>query len=306
VAQGRRVMLVANREKRSVCAALDGVRSLIERYGEVVCELTTRDEVPAEAGELGEPEMMVVLGGDGTLLGQIRRASHLGLPTLGVNFGRLGFLAAYDMPALERHAARLFTREDSGGGWTWNERMLLSVHARCGRTGEVRCDELVLNDMALVAGPPYRMIEVGLTLDGVRGPTLSGDGVVVSTPTGSTGYSVSAGGPIVAPTVAGISVAAIAAHSLGFRPVVVSSESEVTLRLERANGDDGADDATGTPSDAGTTVVLDGQVQRRVRTGDVVTVRRATRTVRLIDNPDRAYFETLMDKMHWAAKPGSG
>jgi NAD+ kinase len=244
---------------------------------------------------------MVVLGGDGTLLGQIRRASHLGLPTVGVNFGRLGFLAAYDMPTLERHAERLFHRE---GSLEWDERLLLSVRARCGQTGETRCDELVLNDMALVAGPPYRMIEVALSLDGVAGPVIAGDGVVVSTPTGSTGYSVSAGGPIVSPRVQGISVSAIAAHSLAFRPVVVPADCCVMLTLHRANGDDADVDDAGEVGGVGTTLVLDGQVQRRVRTGDVVTVERASRVAKLVSNPERAYFATLIDKMHWAVKPG--
>ena len=296
----RRVLLVANHEKPSVCDALDGVRALVSRFGTVVSELTTRDPAPRSAADLGDPDLMVVLGGDGTLLGQIRRASHLELPTVGVNFGRLGFLAAFDMASLERHASWLFAGTRP---LTWEPRMLLHVEANCGRTGASRCNEHVLNDVAIVAGPPYRIIELTLELDGVAGPTLSGDGVIVSTPTGSTGYSVSAGGPIVSPQVDGVSISAIAAHSLSFRPVVVPANCDIRLRLTRANGDD-EHERHDHPRGAGTTLVLDGQVQRRVCTGDEVCVRGASRNARLVVNPDRPYYATLMQKMHWASTPG--
>lgn len=290
----RRALLVVNREKPSVLGALDEVRSVISLHGDLVGELSTRDDVPGDIAS--RADMMVVLGGDGTLLGQIRRSAGHGLPTVGVNFGRLGFLAAFDLDSMRTQAADLFGGE---GQPEWEPRMLLSVEARCGETGDTTCRETVLNDAAIVAGPPYRMIEVTMELDGVRGPTVAGDGVIVATPSGSTAYSVSSGGPIVAPTVASMSVSAIAAHSLSFRPIVVPDTCEVVLHMRRVNDSRGP----GAP-DVGTTLVLDGQIMRPLRTGDTVTVARSNVAAKLVVNRQRNYYETLMAKMHWAAPPG--
>jgi NAD+ kinase len=226
---------------------------------------------------------------------------------VGVNFGRVGFLAAFDLEGLRRLAGSLF----GGGELDVEERMLLEVTARCGASGEERCRQLALNDAAVVAGPPYRMISVALELDGVAGPVIQGDGVIVATGTGSTGYSVSAGGPIVAPGVEAMSVSAIAAHSLGFRPLVIPGGCRLLMRMEQVNPREeerAARERVGGVAAAegegvGTTLVLDGQWQTRVYAGDEVEVVRSSRRAMLVRNPERSYYETLMRKMYWAARP---
>lgn len=290
----RSVLLMVNRGKPLVMEALPRVRSLIERHGRLAAELdavSTPFEQPPPAADL-----VMVLGGDGTFLAQARRCLALNLPIIGVNFGNLGFLAEFDMPAFERQAASLL----GDAPLELRDRML--IHAEVLRDLSRQSEAIVfaepaVNDCVITAGPPFRMIELGLEIDGEPGPVLRGDGVIVSTPTGSTAYSVSAGGPIVSPEVRCISITPIAAHSLSFRPIVLPPTSDITLEVRRANG---------FPSgDGGTTLVLDGQVHVRLLQGDKVHFRRHTSCIRLVHNSDTDYWTTLMRKMHWAVKPGS-
>jgi NAD+ kinase len=140
------------------------------------------------------------------------------------------------------------------------------------------------------------MISIALRIDGDQAALLNGDGVIVSTPIGSTAYSVSSGGPIVAPEVDALSITPIAAHSLASRPLMVSGGSRIELRVVRINESSG---------ELGTTLVLDGQVLVPLSAGDRVTVCRDPRTsIRLIVNPERNYWSTLRAKMHWAQPPG--
>jgi len=300
---GRSVLLIVNRGKPSASAGAAEIRSLVEGAGgRVAAELGSEDGAIDDARGA---DLVGVLGGDGTFLAQVRRISGLGLPMLGVNFGRVGFLAAFELGEVRSRASELF----GGGDLPIERRMLMEVTARCGETGASRCERLALNDAAVVAGPPYRMISVGLSLDGVSGPVVHGDGVVVATGTGSTGYSVSAGGPIVAPGVEALSVSAIAAHSLGFRPLVIPGSCELVLRMEQVNPrpeERSAAARAGRELDdsVGTTLVLDGQWQQRVWSGDEVRIRRASREALLVGNRERSYYETLMQKMHWASRPG--
>ena len=125
---------------------------------------------------------------------------------------------------------------------------------------------------------------------GEAGPRLRGDGVIVSTPSGSTAYSVSAGGPIVSPGVRSFTITPLAAHSLAFRPIVLPETAIVELHIERAN--------------EGTVLVLDGQVQRPLKRGDRVVLSRHTSLVRVVRNTQLSYWQTLIRKMHWALSPG--
>ena len=287
---GRSVLLLVNRNKRLVRESLGEVRSLIEVHGTIAAELDTSLNTLDDAHGA---DLIVVLGGDGTLLAQARRCAHFGLPILGVNLGHLGFLAEFDLPALREQATALF----AGSSLESQERMLLRSEVTNG--GEKPVIDLAMNDVVVTAGPPFRMIEIGVTIDGHTGPVLRGDGVIVSTPTGSTAYSVSAGGPILSPDVQALTVTPLAAHSLAFRPLIVSSRSEICLNIREANVSDGTQSVC-----QGTTLVLDGQVHRPLVQGQTVTIRKASKSVQLVHNPHTSYWETLVHKMHWAASPG--
>lgn len=285
----RAALLLVNRSKPAVCAALDEVRSLLEGHGRIAAELDAGDS-PITPDDAAGADLVVVLGGDGTFLWQARRTLDLRLPIVGVNLGWLGFLAEFDLESLRGAAGWLMGDAEL----PTTDRLVLRVGVR--RAGSELFGGVALNDAVVTAGPPFRMIEVGLGIDGEVVADFKGDGVIVSTPTGSTGYAVSSGGSLIAPGVEAMSVTAIAAHSLALRPLVVSAESTVLLRLRQANeaGDGGT----------GTSLVLDGQQLAGLRAGDEIEVRTDRRRVKVVRNPETSYWETLVRKMHWGIGPG--
>ena len=226
----RRVFVIVNREKPEAQQAVDKVTGLVERHGVLagVADSGDGDLPPAAA----DSELFVILGGDGTLLGQLRRLVPLRKPILGVNFGKLGFMAEFDMPALVRGASEIFGET----ALHVHESPLLRVRV-FGPDGRKGFESIAANDCVLTAGPPYRMIRMALSIDGNVGPTVSGDGLIVSTSTGSTAYNLSAGGPIVSPELDALAITPIAAHSLSFRPIVVPLSSRVQIGVTRVNAD---------------------------------------------------------------------
>jgi NAD+ kinase len=275
-----RILLLVDPDRAAVAQRIDEVRAFLHRHADLAAELRADgDPLPRDL----KADMAVALGGDGTLLSQARRLVDAGIPLVGVNFGRLGFLAEFDWQSLQQHAAVIFS-----GRAPLRERMILcaSVHDESNR----RLHEgMAINDAVVTAGPPFRMIELRLSVDGSEGPDFSGDGLIVATPLGSTAYNVSAGGPIVDPRVDAIIITPLAAHSLAFRPCVLGAECEARISLARAN--------------EGTTLVLDGQVSVPLKVGQSVSIRRDQRRVRFIGNPSGSYWRILLDKMRWAAPP---
>lgn len=286
----RRVLLLVNRAKPDVLAAVDEVRATISRHGSVVAEADASSDAPITAAQASGADLIVVLGGDGTLLSQSRRCVDLGLPMLGVNLGKLGFMAEFDLATLRDQAASLFgeARLDI------QSRPLIQTEVH-GSESVCRFRGLALNDCVVTAGPPYRMISIALRIDGQTGPVVDGDGLIVSTPIGSTAYNVSAGGSILSPDVDALAITPIAAHSLSFRPVVVKGSSTIELTLQRVN----------TPSPeqavAGTTLVLDGQVLVPLRLHDRVVMHQNGTPAQFVRNPRTTYWATLLNKMNWAA-----
>ncbi|MCC6677448.1 MAG: NAD(+)/NADH kinase [Phycisphaerales bacterium] len=291
---GREVLLLTNRDRPDAAAAADEVRFLISRRGHLVAEADAG--LTATTADGGGADLIVVLGGDGTLLSEARRYASLGLPMLGVNFGKLGFLAEFDLESLRRQADALFggatlaTREQS----LLRTQVIPTPDIPASRRGDAATlPGEALNECVITAGPPYKLVSIRLSIDGHPGPTLGGDGMIVSTPTGSTAYNLSAGGPILAPDVNAFAITPIAAHSLAFRPIVVPSTSRIELTLLRTNHDD----------DQGTTLVIDGQMQARLYRGDRVLLTSSNRSVRFVRNPEGNYWSTLIGKLNWAAAP---
>lgn len=310
----RAVLLLVNQSKPAVVDALPSIRALVARHGRLAGELDV-NHTPLELDQLPvRPDLIMVLGGDGTLLSQARRCVNLGIPLIGVNLGKLGFMAEFDVTALERHAPALL----GNGRLDLADRTMIDVEVHrpmstpAGTPDMPNFIAVALNDCVITAGPPYRMIEIGLRLGNVEGPILRGDGVIVSTPVGSTGYSVSAGGPIVSPELDSLAITPIAAHSLSFRPIVVSSRTPIELTIIRSNPvrnaglwAGGATTSTDQPPPMGTTLVLDGQVLRPVTEGERVVLKGHDRPIRLVRNPDSNYWQTLVRKLHWARPPGA-
>jgi NAD+ kinase len=267
-------------DRTDVAQRVDDVRAIVEKHATVAAVVDAREPSPALPGLV---TMALVLGGDGTLLAQARRLVERGLPLVGVNFGRLGFLAEFDFDSLRDHAAVVFAPKPRTRDCT-----MLRVEVR-DENDRVKAQRIAINDAVITAGPPFRMIELAIGIDGQPGPTLSGDGVIVATPTGSTAYNVSAGGPIVEPGVDAMIITPLSVHSLAFRPIVTDGDTTLRIALLRAN--------------AGTALVLDGQEQFPLVTGDAVCIDRHPTRARFVVNPDVTYWRILLDKMRWAAPP---
>lgn len=290
-AQATRVALVVNSGKPEAVQAAQAIRGAIEAHATLVGQFDSADEQRALNGGAN---LAIVLGGDGTILGLARHAVEAGVAVLGINFGKLGFLAEFDADAFHRHAAQLL----SGRG---HLREVAALDARVIRSGQEIARRVAINDVAICNGAPFRMIELGLRIDEApieSAPRVAGDGLIVATPTGSTAYNAAAGGPILEPTLDAMVVTPIAAHSLSFRPIVVPGESRIEVvahRINRAQGHDAS---------AGTSAVIDGQHSIAMEKGDVVRVTVNAQPLRLIVNPDRSYWQTLIRKLRWASTPG--
>ena len=227
-----------------------------------------------------EADLIVVLGGDGTLLSIARRAGAR-VPILGVNLGELGFLTevveAEAMPMLARVLA---------GRYGLDRRLTLAatLERSARRLGAFRA----LNDVVVTNGAHARIIEFTVAVDGLPLTTYRADGIIVATPTGSTGYSLSAGGPIVEPTAEVLLLSPISPHTLTNRPVVLRPRALVTITIARREHD--------------AMLTIDGQEARRLAGGDVVTVRRGRSPVSLVRSPDRTYYDVLRSKLGWGGR----
>jgi len=233
---------------------------------------TTRHKIAEES------DLLLVLGGDGTLLAAAREAAARAVPLLPINMGSLGFLTSFTVdelyPALENVLA---------GRATINERVLLLVERV--NAGQVVSQQRVLNDAVVHKGTLARMIELELFIDEGFVCRYRADGLIVATPTGSTAYSMSAGGPIVHPAVESILITPICPHTLSDRPVVVRDTSKVELRLSET-----ADSVF---------LTLDGQTGVPMQRGDRVRITRAAERLKLIQPPNKTYFEILRNKLKW-------
>jgi NAD+ kinase len=226
-------------------------------------------------------DVALVLGGDGTVLHTARRMGDRPTPVLGINLGRLGFLADFT-PALflERLpdlAARRFTVDN-----------LMSIDCTLLRRDGTSRTFRGLNDVVLRAGPAFHLLEIGLSIDGESVMTYRGDGLIIATPVGSTAHSLSAGGPILPPNAHMFVVTPLCAHTLTQRPLVDGCHKlfEMTPR-----------------GDAPTILVVDGQVQVPLEEGDRVAVRRGTSPFPMVRLPGHSFYRTLRDKLGWGAAP---
>jgi NAD+ kinase len=226
----------------------------------------------------GLVDALVVLGGDGTLLAASRLLEKP-IPVLGVNFGSLGFLTEITLddlyPALEGVLAGRYEHED--------RRLLRAVVHRKGRP-DVTAD--VLNDVVITKAGPSRIIEVDVTVDGSFVSSFRADGIIVSSPTGSTAYNLAAGGPILHPTLPAVVITPICPHMLTNRPLVVSDEARVEVRLRAGR-------------DVEVYAALDGQETFAFSDGDHVAVTGSPRRLKLVKAPGRDYFTVLRTKLKW-------
>jgi NAD+ kinase len=306
-----RLIILANRRKPRVIEALRGLLPWLEQRARIVAQPDLRSRGSAVVGHtaarrsaalrLPKADLAIVLGGDGTLLAQVRMMADRGVPLVGVNFGKLGFLASFSLEDFQREWPKI-----AAGRCPISRRLLIDVRVFDTGPGDpwvtpaskTRCTfhAVALNDAVITAGQPFRMIELKLAIDPTPhspgATTFSGDGVVIATPSGSTAYNLSANGPIVSPVVEALCITPICPHGLAFRPIVVSSQSRVVVRTHLPN--------------PGTTLVIDGQIPVVLKAGQQLVVQRHARPLLLVDHPHIDYWQMLAHKMHWGARPRSG
>jgi NAD+ kinase len=241
--------------------------------------VVSRDELPRHV------DLILLLGGDGTLLGMADRVAQadLQIPILGVNFGGLGFLTEITYPELFPSLEATLAGEADV-----DERLMLRASVQ--RASAIVTVRSVLNDIAVTGGSLSRLVTFEVTVGGKFVASFHADGVIVATPTGSTAYNLSAGGPIVHPAVDALVLNPIAPHTLTNRPLVLPAGAEVLVQPK----------IRGIESEG--FVTFDGQEGERLEAGDIVRVERAPHPVRLIRASARSYYQVLRQKLHWAER----
>lgn len=274
----RRAIIFADFGKPKVVEVVSGVTPwLAERLDMVVCDLSSRDEVDASQADIA-----VVFGGDGAILCAGRSLGHNQIPVVGVNMGKFGFLAEIPNQEIKPAFERILS-----GDFRILERMMLSCQVL--RDGQTLLQSLALNDAVVSRSALSRLIEIDLVIDNVSVTTYNADGLIVSTPVGSTAHSLSAGGPIVSPELDAFIVTPICPHTLTNRPIVEPADRCIEMVVRSSAENVG--------------LTLDGQVYVDLDREDRVTVRRASQRLRLISTGARGFHETLRDKLHWGGHP---
>lgn len=226
--------------------------------------------------ELSDAELLICFGGDGTLLHASKAATKRNLPVLGVNVGTMGFMSELEGSELE------LLRKLKNDDFTVEERMML--HVQVIHEGEIIYDDIALNDAAITKGTIARVISVAVLCDDVEAMNFGGDGVIICTPTGSTAYSLSAGGPIVEPVSQNIVITPICAHDMMTKPLVASPNRKIQVRIGRM----GRKNAF---------LSVDGGRAVRLSPGDVVSVTKAEQITKLLRLKNRSFFEIISNKL---------
>jgi NAD+ kinase len=275
--------------KRNKPEAIEIARELIQWFDERSISVYLEDEVAGQFGGTtncpretlpGMVEVILVLGGDGTLLSVVRLVGERQVPILGVNLGGLGFLTEITLDNLYGVLEGLIK-----GDYKYHKRMTLHIHVV--RDRETVADFTVLNDAVINKGALARIIDLETTINDEYLTTFKADGLIISTPTGSTAYSLSAGGPIVHPSLQTIVITPICPHTLTNRPIIIPDDAIIKATLNSEQEE--------------VILTLDGQVGFSLQFRDTVKVQRGN-TILLIESPYKSYFEVLRTKLRWGER----
>ncbi len=231
-----------------------------------------------------EADLTLVLGGDGAILRAARQMAYQQRPVLGINLGRLGFLADLTLDEFRDR----FDRVLAGDYRVTKHLMFEATYRHPGEDSPSRDPILGLNEVSVQVGPPFHMLELDLLIGGQQAASYSVSGLIVSTPVGSTAFSLSAGGPILGQEIQAFVITPICAHGLTNRSLVDSAEQEYTISIRKASN---------------ASLVIDGQEIATLPQGSTVCIRRAPVSFMLVRVADRSYYHTLHDKLYWGRQP---
>lgn len=280
------IALIGRYKSRDVAAPLSALGRFLGKQG---CRVLIDDETAAGSGVRAFPavtfadigrraDLAVVLGGDGSMLSTARALAPHGVPLVGINQGRLGFTTDIALTTMRRSIGAIVR-----GDFTEERRtMLAATVERRGRTVQTA---LAMNDVVVSKGGTGRLIEMLVHIDGRFVYDLRADGLIAATPTGSTAYSLSSGGPILHPTVGGVALVPICPHTLSNRPIAIPDRAAIDISMRRA---------------ADAKLHIDGQPAADLREGDRVAIRRSRHSARFVHPPGYDYFAMLREKLHWS------
>lgn len=274
-----KVFVLGNAGRPGVTAEVERWLPLLKEKAEVLA-VDLRQE--HDLSTYPAADVALVFGGDGAILRAARQMGYRQVPVLGINLGRLGFLA--DIHPQLFHDSFLQVAQ---GNYRLTEHLMFECVIE--EEGDASHVFLGLNEVVVHAMPPLRMLDLELGVDGGTVSRFSGDGLIVSSPIGSTAHNLSAGGPILGQELAAFVVTPICPHTLTYRPLVESADKVFTIRLGRA--------------DVGAAVVVDGQAAIELTARQRIVIRKAPVRFRLVKVPGHSYYQTLRDKLRWGTPP---
>ncbi|HLW65658.1 MAG TPA: NAD(+)/NADH kinase [Gemmataceae bacterium] len=271
-----RFFVLGNAERPNVREETDRLLPLFRKYGEIVLV----DFVQKEDLSRHHADVALVLGGDGAILRAARQMCRKQIPVLGINLGKLGFLADLSPEQVEVALPQV-----AAGNYRITSHLMFECiwKSATGSRGFIG-----LNDVVIHTGPPFHMIDMDMAIAGETVSLIRGDGVIVSTPVGSTAHGLSAGGPILGQELRAFVVTPICPHALTSRTVVDAADKEYSFIVCRATS---------------AWLIIDGQDRLELKEGDQVTIRQAPVSFELVKVPGHSYYQTLQQKLHWGTMP---
>jgi NAD+ kinase len=275
----QRVAVVGSPDKPGAGETMERVQHWLANRAEIVFSEITYNCSRALAES---PDLLMVLGGDGTLIAAVHSLGQHQIPIVGINLGKLGYLADFTIDELENEGHFLFS-----GQLPVTRRAMMDV--RLERLDGRAYRGPAINDCVILSGPPFNMIQLVVQVDGDEVAHIRGDGLIVATPSGSTAHNLAAGGPIVEPTGEAFILTPISPHALTYRPLVLDARRRIVIRVQQAN--------------EGTAVVTDGIVRGPFQTNDHIAITRFDGDFFLVRNPKRSEWHALRRKLRWGEGP---
>lgn len=281
-----KVAVLASVNRPRVAAELSRIEKILEESAELVA-IDEDQSFDFEAVEPGDLDFVVVLGGDGSILSAARRMKLKQLPVIGVNLGRLGFLTALSADELDEIWPAICRNE-----FPTDDHVMLScelIRAGDDEPASEQMRQLALNEASILGGPPFSMLQIDLYVDQELASTYSCDGLIISTPVGSTAHNLSAGGPILHRRLQGVVISPISPHTLTMRPVVDRADRVFEMRVQQGHDTVSA--------------VFDGRVLGTLGEGDTFRISKAPVSFQMIRVPTKNEYRTLREKLGWGGNP---